>query len=585
MQTIFGENLDRQAVLSEYPRPQMYREPWLCLNGAWEYAITQSETPPDVYDGEILVPFSPESALSGVGRTVRPQDVLWYRRMLELPAAFADGRVLLHFGAVDQRCDVFVNGVPAGSHVGGYTAFMLDVTDLLAKSSELVVRVRDSSDTSYHSRGKQKTDRGGIWYTPQSGIWQTVWCERVPQSYIGGLHIVPLYDASAVCVTVLSACTQPCAVTAFGQTVQGTTNAPVTIEAGRFEAWSPEHPKLYALSARMGEDAVESYFGMRKIGICKDVQGVPRIFLNNAPYYMNGVLDQGYWPDGLYTAPSDEAMIGDIKAMKALGFNMLRKHIKIEPLRWYYHCDRLGMLVWQEMVNGGGAYKKPVVLWPVAVDFHLNDHLYGLFARGDAAGRAQYYSELRETVLQLRSAPSVVVWVPFNEGWGQFDSALADAEIRKLDATRLVDRASGWHDQGGGDFRSRHVYFRPYRFKRDRRGRAVVLSEFGGYTLEMPGHTFGVETYGYKDISDKAGLAAALCALFEREILPAKRKGLCASVYTQLSDVEDELNGLLTYDRRVNKLEGSDFPRVNRQLSDADARPATGFPKDETPRS
>ncbi len=570
MKTVWGEQLDKNNVLAEYPRPQLRRDSYLNLNGPWSYAVTKSDAFPQAYDGEIVVPFSPECALSGVERAVGPDDYLWYRRALTLPAGFNIGRVLLHFGAVDQTCEVFVNGQSAGGHSGGYTAFTLDITAFLKEENELVVRVRDESDTSYHSRGKQKTARGGIWYTPQSGIWQTVWCESVPDEYIRALVIKPLFDAGAVSVTALSASDLPCEVEAFGKKAAGRTNEAIVVAAGAFEAWSPEHPKLYDLSVRAGEDGVESYFGMRKFEIKADASGVKRFFLNGAPYYNNGVLDQGYWPDGLYTAPSDEALVFDIKEMKALGFNMLRKHIKVEPMRWYYHCDRLGMLVWQDMVNGGGRYKSAVVLGPVLLDYHLKDSRYGLFARADERGRRAYYDELREMVAQLRNAPSVAVWVPFNEGWGQFDSAKADEEIKKLDDTRLVDRASGWHDQGGGDFRSLHVYFRPYRFKKDKHDRAVALSEFGGYALRVGGHVFNESLYGYKSFDSAPALARAVKALFRCQIAPAKAAGLCASVYTQVSDVEDELNGFFTYDRRVNKLAGSDAVAAIKELSDAE---------------
>ena len=353
MKTAWSETLDPNAILPEYPRPQMVRESYLNLNGVWQYAIAKEGETPEKPAGDILVPFSPESELSGVGRMLKPKETLWYTRIFTLPQGFNIGRVLLHFGAVDQTATVYLNGSELGTHTGGYLPFSFDATDSLKEGENtLAVRVRDESDASFHSRGKQKRKRGGIWYTPQSGIWQTVWCESVPAQYIAALRITPLFDESSVEICAYpqdAECALPCIVR-IGDVVQhGTAGVPVTVSMEGFKPWSPEHPYLYDCEVRMGEDCVKSYFGMRKFGVEQDEAGVPRLFLNGKPYFHTGVLDQGYWPDGLYTAPSDEAMISDIRAMKEMGFNMLRKHIKVEPLRWYYHCDRLGMLVWQDM--------------------------------------------------------------------------------------------------------------------------------------------------------------------------------------------------------------------------------------------
>lgn len=572
--TPWGERLDENRILIEYPRPQMRRDSYLNLNGRWEYAITDSDEPPRCWDGTILVPFSPESALSGVGRTLRPGQTLWYRREVTVPQGFIprDGRLLLHFGAVDQEAAVYLNGVLLGRHMGGYNAFTLDATDALGPTNTLVVRVHDDTDASFHSRGKQKTRRGGIWYTPQSGIWQTVWMEAVPRRYIEGLHIVPLFDQSAVEVTVR--CAQPlqCEATVDGRTVPFTSGEAARIPMPDFRAWSPEDPYLYDLSVTLGEDRVESYFGMRKVEVRADRGGVKRLFLNGEPYFHSGLLDQGYWPDGLYTAPSDEALIFDIQTAKSMGFNMLRKHIKVEPMRWYYHCDRLGMLVWQDMPSGGGKYRFSTITLPLITGIHRRDNRYRAFARTSSRGRAEYMDELEETVLQLFNAPSVALWVPFNEGWGQFDSTLVMERLRALDPTRPVDPASGWHDQGAGDLRSLHVYFKPFRFRRDRRGRALALSEFGGYNLRVDGHCFNQKDYGYRRLPDAAALWRDFARLYEREVLPAVPRGLCAAVYTQLSDVEDELNGLMTYDRRVVKLDADDVRELNERLKEASPR-------------
>lgn len=572
--TPWGERLEENRILTEYPRPQMRRDSYLNLNGRWEYAITDSDEPPLRWDGTILVPFSPESALSGVGRTLRPGETLWYRREVTVPEGFLprDGRLLLHFGAVDQEAAVYLNGVLLGRHMGGYNAFTLDATDALGPRNTLVVRVHDDTDASFHSRGKQKTRRGGIWYTPQSGIWQTVWMEAVPRYYIESLHIVPLFDRSAVEVTVR--CAQPlqCEATVDGRTVPFTSGEAARIPMPDFRAWSPEDPFLYDLTVTLGEDRIESYFGMRKIEVRADRGGVMRLFLNGEPYFHSGLLDQGYWPDGLYTAPSDEALIFDIRTAKAMGFNLLRKHIKVEPMRWYYHCDRLGMLVWQDMPSGGGKYRFSTVTLPLVTGVHRRDNRYRAFARASSQGRAEYMDELEEMVLQLFNAPSVALWVPFNEGWGQFDSTRVMERLRALDPTRPVDPASGWHDQGAGDLRSLHVYFKPFRFRRDRRGRALALSEFGGYNLRVDGHCFSQKDYGYRRLPDAAALWRDFARLYERQVLPAVPRGLCAAVYTQLSDVEDELNGLMTYDRRVAKLDAEDVRELNDRLREASPR-------------
>ena len=574
LMTPWGEHLDENCILTEYPRPQMRRNSYLNLNGRWEYAITDSDESPRRWDGTILVPFSPESALSGVGRSLQPGQTLWYRREVIVPQGFipADGRLLLHFGAVDQEAAVYWNGRLLGRHMGGYNAFTLDATDALGPRNSLVVRVHDDTDASFHSRGKQKTRRGGIWYTPQSGIWQTVWMEAVPRHYIESLRIVPLFDQSAV--EVMVRCSQPlqCEATVDGRTVPFTSGEPARIPMPDFRAWSPEDPYLYDLSVTLGEDRVESYFGMRKMEVRADRGGVKRLFLNGEPYFQSGLLDQGYWPDGLYTAPSDEALIYDIQTAKAMGFNLLRKHIKVEPMRWYYHCDRLGMMVWQDMPSGGGKYRFSTITLPLVTGIHRRDNHYRAFARASSQGRGEYMDELEEMVGQLFNAPSVVLWVPFNEGWGQFDSTLVMERLRALDPTRPVDPASGWHDQGAGELRRLHVEFKPFRFRRDRRGRALALSEFGGYNLRVDGHCFNQKDYGYRRLPDAAALWRDFSRLYEREVLPAVPRGLCASVYTQLSDVEDELNGLMTYDRRVVKLDADEVRELNERLKEASPR-------------
>ena len=560
--TVWGETLDRTDPLPEYPRPQLVRSSFLSLNGRWQCAFTEADAPaPEHYDREILVPFSPEAPLSGVMRQLMPKEKLWYRRTFTLDEAFLrKPRTILHFGAVDERCEVFLNGAAAGKHAGGYLPFALDVSGLVRPGeNEIVVAVRDESDTSFHARGKQKLKRGGIWYTAQSGIWQTVWMENVPEQYIRALRITPDFDAGTVTVSAdCGPADQKIRATALmgkrpAADGTGLSGEGVVLSLGEFRAWSPEDPYLYNLIVTCGEDAVLSYFGMRKIETRAAADGYPRIFLNGEEYFCDGLLDQGYWPDGLYTAPADEAMVFDIQTAKAAGFNTLRKHIKIEPLRWYYHCDRLGMLVWQDMVNGGSSYSPWATAYLPTLGLRFRDDSYRRFGREDPRGREEYLKETEATVALLYNSPSVVLWTAFNEGWGQFDALEMQERIRDLDSTRLIDHASGWHDQGG-DLRSLHIYFRKVRF-RARAARPTVLSEYGGYNLALRGHTWGSSNYGYKKFRDLESFRAAFRRLREQEIGAAKRKGLCAAIYTQLSDVEDECNGILTYDRRVNKLE------------------------------
>ncbi|MFC9558549.1 glycoside hydrolase family 2 protein [Agromyces sp. NPDC056965] len=579
--TEWGEQLDREHPLPEYPRPQLARGSYLNLNGVWRYAITpEGETPDgsaasdgyDGYDGEIVVPFSPESVLSGVGRQLQPDETLHYRRTFHLDEGFAPagGRILLHFGAVDQRCTVEVNGIVVGEHVGGYLPFTIDITDAVGERGqgadhELLVRVTDPSDTTEYSRGKQKLDRGGIWYTAQSGIWQTVWIEAVPAAWIARLEYEadPARGELTVTVHAAGAAIEQLAtvrVAADGVPVaEGRTAAghPLVLTIAEPKSWTPEHPFLYDIEVEYGDDRVVSYAGLRSFGVGPDSAGLPRLLLNGEPYFHAGVLDQGYWSDGLYTPPSDAAMVHDIRSMKELGFTMLRKHIKVEPLRWYHHADRLGMLVWQDAVNGGGRYDPVVITAPVLTPLRLDDHRYRAFGRTDASARAHWRQELRDMVEHLHGVVSIAVWVPFNEGWGQFDAAEVTAELRALDPSRSIDHASGWHDQGVGDLTSLHVYFRRFRVPRRRPAtahRALVVSEYGGYSQRLPEHSVTPREFGYKRFGDRDSLAAAFVRLHEEEIIPTLPRGLAAIVYTQLSDVEDESNGLLSYDRRVVKL-------------------------------
>lgn len=568
LMTRWGRGLNPDNVLQEYPRPQFVRDSYFNLNGYWQYAITKNSERPANYDGQILVPFSPECPLSGVERVVAPDDYLHYCRSFTLPADFNKGRVFLHFGAVDQVASVWLNGAHMADHEGGYVPFTVDITSAVKEGeNELLVVVRDFSDTSYYARGKQKFKRGGIWYSPQSGIWQTVWIESAPENCLESIKITPDYDNASVKIDFCSL-GEPqrfhVDVLDGGNVVaDGDGTAGVTIPLPDFKSWSPENPFLYDLRLIGEHETITSYFGMRKFSVGQDSQGVPRLFLNNKPYFHNGVLDQGYYPDGFLTPPSDEAMLFDIKAMKEMGFNMLRKHIKLEPMRWYYYCDKLGMLVWQDMVNGGGAYGLEVSVWPF-IGVKIDDTKYKNFDRVNPAGRKQFIEETKTTVKALYNVPSIAMWVPFNEGWGQFDAKKMHALVKKLDPTRTVDHASGWHDQGAGDVISKHIYFTPIKVKQY--DIPYALSEFGGLGLKIPGHTFNDKMFGYKIYKSKESIGKAFAKLYKKVIIPQISTGLSATVYTQLTDVEDELNGFYTYDREICKFSVEEIAAINKEV-------------------
>ena len=583
--------------LAEYPRPAMRRDSCEILNGPWQYAITQTAEYPAAWQGSILVPYSPEAPASGVGRTLQPGQWLHYHRLFAPPAG-EGGRVLLHFGAVDYACAVQVNGHLAGGHRGGYWPFTLDITDLLNGTgrNSLWVAVQDPTGHGTQARGKQTLKPGGMFYPAQSGIWQTVWLERVPDNYIQTLTVTPDYDARTVTVRVHTA--KPggavnlwAMVRAGGVTIaedwgsdEADQDGEVTlnIPEEHFFPWSPDTPFLYDLTVgtNQGEEAefdtVHSYFALRKWSCAPDAHGVLRFCLNDKPILLNGLLDQGYWPEGLYTPPSDAAVERELSEVKALGFNLLRKHAKIEPQRWYYHCDRLGLIVWQDIVNGGSAYNLwfvtylTNVLQPLLRRFPDGKAAYSLLSRAKPAGREEYAHELADTVQALRCHPCIACWVPFNEGWGQFDAGKAVQALRALDGTRLVDEASGWFDQGGGDVHSLHNYFYPLRVRPQKR--TVALSEYGGIAWPMPGHEPPHKTYGYGTAKDRQELTARYKKLQLKTVLPQLEKGLSALVYTQLTDVEDEVNGLFTYDRAAVKPDANAVRSVNAALAAEFAR-------------
>ena len=569
--TPWGEKLDREHPLPEYPRPQMVRDSCLNLNGPWTYTVEDGDEYSRRRTGTIIVPFSPECLLSGCDFQLRSGETLWYERTFTLPEGFRKDRVLLHFGAVDQSCTVLVNDVAVGGHEGGYLPFTLDITDALREGeNRLTVAVRDVTNGGPHAYGKQKYDRGGIWYTATSGIWQTVWLESVPANYIKSVRLTPNFDAG--CLRWEIRADDPTgahvAVCMNGTRIaeeRGDGQGCCPIPEDFFRPWSPEDPFLYTVEIDLGEDHVESYFGMRKFSTAT-YKGFRVFALNNEPYFQTGLLDQGYWSDGLYTPPADEAMVHDIEIAKKMGFNMLRKHIKIEPARWYYHCDRLGMLVWQDAPSGGDPFLPLYTQYLPFIGVKVGDKPSRKFGREDEKGRAQFERDLREMIDLLYNCVSLCLWVPFNEGWGQFDAKRIAETVKKLDPTRPVDHASGWHDQGGGDVKSCHVYYKPVRLKNDGR-RVLALTEFGGYSLPVPGHCAEEREFGYRAYHSAAEWMAAVEKLYREQVTPLiEKEGLSAAVYTQVSDVEEEVNGLMTFDRRVTKPETARMSAINAEL-------------------
>lgn len=562
MLTEYGEKLDKTCPLIEYPRPQFVRNSFINLNGKWACEFTRSDEIPQNFSREIIVPFSPETPLSGVGRMLMPDEYLHYKKEFDIAPDFNKGRVFIHFGAVDQIATVYLNGVKIGTHSGGYTPFSFEITDCIKeKGNVLNVVVRDFSDTAEYSRGKQKIKRGGIWYSPQSGIWQTVWLESTPETYLKKVKITPDFDREEVRFDFCGQDGVQTSVYDGDNLIAETTECIVKLPD--FKAWSPENPFLYKVVFTCGKDRVKSYFGMRKFSVGTDKNGIKRLFLNNKPYFHNGLLDQGYYPDGYLTPPSNSALENDVKTVKSMGFNMLRKHIKIEPLLWYHYCDVNGIIVWQDMVNGGGKYGLEVSVLPF-IGVNLDDTNYKTFKRTDKKQRESYYNELSEMLDTLYNCPCIAVWVPFNEGWGQFDSAKAYDFIKSVDSTRIIDSTSGWHDRGTTDVISKHIYFTPIKVKAG--DKPYVLSEYGGYSHRVVGHTFGSKMFGYKIYKTEKSLTAAYKRLFNNVIIPQIDTGLSAAVYTQLTDVEDELNGLVTYDRKIVKINSEVIRKINERV-------------------
>ena len=572
IKTTWAEQVNPQQVLPEYPRPIMERADWQNLNGEWDYAIRpKGEVEPATFDGKILVPFAVESSLSGVQQLVGEANELWYKRTFQVPSAWKGKEILLHFGAVDWQADVFVDDVLIGSHVGGYTPFSLNVTPYLSAKSathKLVVRVWDPSDKGYQPRGKQVSNPEGIWYTPVTGIWQTVWLEPVNASHITAIKAIPDVDKQVMHVTV-SACSPSLASDIIevelldkGQVIasaKGVQGKELRLAVKQPTLWEPSNPYLYDMKVRLTKngravDEVKSYTAFRKISTVRDAQGLMRMCLNDKPLFQYGPLDQGWWPDGLYTAPTDEALLYDIKKTKEWGFNMIRKHVKVEPARWYYHCDKEGILVWQDMPSGD-------------MDNQWKPRVYngGTDRQRTEASIANYYQEWKEIMDLCISNPSVVVWVPFNEAWGQFDTEKVVAWTQAYDPSRLVNPASGGNHRPCGDILDLHNYPGPDMFLFDPI-RVNVLGEYGGIGLAVEDHLWwNKRNWGYIQFKNSDEVTAEYVK-YAKMLKNFVKKGFSAAVYTQTTDVEGEVNGLMTYDRKVIKINEAQVRAINQEV-------------------
>ena len=570
IKTQWAEQVNPKSVLPEYPRPLMERSEWQNLNGEWEYAIKPvGEVEPASFDGNILVPFAVESSLSGVQKEVGEKNELWYKRSFTVPAKWKGKDVMLNFGAVDWKAEVFVNDVLVGSHKGGYTPFSFNITPFLKGSGaqKLVVRVWDPSDKGYQPIGKQTSNPQGIWYTSVTGIWQTVWLEPVASNHITAVKSIPNVDANALNVTV--GASTPCvtsivevklldkgAVVASAKGVQG---QELRLGVKNPTLWSPENPYLYDMSITLSQngkviDQVKSYMAFRKISVEKDKNGILRMCLNNKPLFHYGPLDQGWWPDGLYTAPTDEALLYDIKKTKEWGFNMIRKHVKVEPARWYYHCDKEGILVWQDMPSGDMGNR-----W--------EPHKYngGTDKERSVESVANYYQEWKEIMDLGVSHPSIVVWVPFNEAWGQFDTEKVVAWTKAYDPSRLVNPASGGNHRPCGDILDLHNYPGPDMFLFDAQ-RVTVLGEYGGIGLPLENHLWwNKRNWGYIQFKNSDEVTAEYVK-YANELKGFVKRGFSAAVYTQTTDVEGEVNGLMTYDRKVIKINEAKVKAANQSV-------------------
>ncbi|WP_102408197.1 glycoside hydrolase family 2 protein [Parabacteroides bouchesdurhonensis] len=574
IKTQWAEQVNPKNVLPEYPRPQMERADWVNLNGEWDYAIKPiGEVEPTSFDGKILVPFAVESSLSGVQKEVGDKNELWYKRSFSIPSAWKNKNIMLNFGAVDWKADVYVNDILIGSHKGGFTPFSFNISPYLngSNNQKLVVRVWDPSDKGYQPRGKQVSNPESIWYTPVTGIWQTVWLEPVATNHIKSVKSIPNIDNNSMSVTVATSVECPAGIVEVklldkGNVIasaKGVQGEELRLAVQNPTLWSPATPYLYDMKVSLSKngkvlDEVKSYTAFRKISSKRDANGIMRMQLNNQDLFQFGPLDQGWWPDGLYTAPTDEALLYDIKKTKDWGFNMIRKHVKVEPARWYYHCDKEGILVWQDMPSGDhGSY-----MWEHHVYNGGKDH------QRTPESIVNYYQEWKEIMDFCMSNPSVVVWVPFNEAWGQFDTEKVVEWTKSYDPSRLVNPASGGNHRPCGDILDLHNYPAPDMFLFDPQ-RVTVLGEYGGIGLPVENHLWwNKRNWGYVQFKNGDEVTAEYVK-YANELKNLVPKGFSAAVYTQTTDVEGEVNGLMTYDRKVVKINENAVKKANEAVINA----------------
>jgi len=555
--------------LSEYPRPQLVRDSYLSLNGVWEYAIREDDKIPSKFDGEIIVPFSPETNKNGNIKTLQPNQYLFYRKKIDFTGFEIKDKVILRFLAVDQIAEVFVNGKFVGKHVGGFLPFSYEIKRILKENdNEIVLRVKDTTNASFYSSGKQSLNPYGIFYPAQSGIYLPVFIESVSDTYIKHLVITPNVDDSTITIFVDTTDDE---VNIYFQKHKYTfpSHAKNVIKVDNPILWTPENPHLYEFEIETKGDRVKSYFALRKVSLIRNENGDKIIALNNKPYFMKGILDQGYYKDTLLTPQNDQDYINDIQLIKDLGFNTVRKHIKIESPRWYYYCDKMGLIVWQDFVNACSKLKFFLHSVPLFLPIKRSDHNYKLFSRQDEEGRNQSVQEFKDTIQYLYNVPSICVWTIFNEGWGQFDSHKIYKQMKTLDSTRLFDHASGWHDQGSGDFCSLHVYLKKIKYpnKRKLNDRAFVVSECGAFLLDETEGKKNKKGIAYNVYTNKEDFIKRFTKFINEEIIPNKNLGMSAYIYTQLSDVETEKNGFITYDRKTIKVDKNIIKALNDSIN------------------